>query len=430
MNKYNPILVLSLVFSLLVACKEEEQDPGQWSGAGPLSGYTVTPINGGATITYATPDDPDLLYIMAEYQRNGQTFNEKSSIYNNTLTIEGFNTTSPVKAALYKVNKKGQRSDPLNIQFTPLESVISIATRTMDLKTSFGGIIASWENPLCTELGIRLMVKDSVEGMETKEMYYSETEKETHSFRGFENKETTFGISIEDKWGNISDTIYYKTTPYFEALIPKPYADFRSYIPYDNTTNLDQSWMSFDFSKLWDNVANYQYNGWITSPWSSGRSFTIDLQRVAKLSRIITWGYHVGYIFGQVGITAYELWGTDKIDQEKLSDPAYWMDEAIVRDGGITGLDPATPMPSRTFKDDWHLLGDFAFPEEMQSYSAAEIAAVSATGVEFEIDPDAVPVRYVRFLVRRIDFYDDFPANNYFTMGEVSFFGDYTVPQE
>lgn len=427
-----PILVYCLMISSLFACSEREDNPGPWEGSGPLTDYTVTPINGGATITYATPGDPDLLYIMAEYTRNGETFSEKSSVYNNSLTIEGFNTTNPVKASLYKVNKKGQRSAPLQIEFTPLESVISIAMRTMNIETTFGGIIVSWENPLSTELGIRLMVKDSLEKMETSEMYYSEMTKEKHSFRGFENKEITFGISVEDKWGNISDTLTYSTTPFIEVLIPKPYSDARRFIPYDNTTNLPPNPpYSYYFSSLWDNITNTFQNGFLTNPGGSGRSFTIDLQCVAKLSRLHVWGYS-DYIYGQVGITGFDLYGTDRLDEEKLQDKSYWLDETIVRDGGISGVSRDTAIPKPSFEDDWEFLGSFYFPDELQnvSYGSPEFTAYTVAGLEFDIDQKAKPVRYVRFMVRRIDFHDNIPSNNYFSLGEVSFYGDNTVSQD
>lgn len=427
MKKYRLILTFCLVSSCFTACEEEGNgDPGPWENSGPLAEYTVTPINGGATISYVIPDDPGLQYIMAEFERNGATYTEKSSIYKNSLTIDGFNTTDPVQATLYKVNKQGQKSSPLKVEFTPLESLLSITKKSLKFQTGFGGIIASWENPHCTEFGFRLMVEDEEtgKGLKTVEMYYSDVAKEKHSFRGYEAKETTFAISIEDKWGNVSDTMLFKTTPFFESIVEKPYADYRAWIPYDNTTNLSTT---YTFTKLWDNIVNTNRNGWLTKSGSSGRSMTIDLKQKVKLSRIVTHGYHVNSITEQANITGYELWGTDKIDNALLSDKAYWLDETSVREGAIQGVDPATVLPERTFKDDWTFLGRCYYPDYKNDANAYN--SLSANGVELELSDDARPVRYIRMIVRQVTL-NDVPASNYFSMGEITLYGDTTVPQD
>src|SRR5690606_22278233 len=106
MKRYHLIMTV-VVLVATVSCREFADGPnGVWS-SGPIENYEVTPINGGAKITYTIPRDPELLYVMAEYERNGAIFTEKSSVYKNSLTIEGYDTTGKVKASLYKVNKNG-----------------------------------------------------------------------------------------------------------------------------------------------------------------------------------------------------------------------------------------------------------------------------------------------------------------------------------
>src|SRR5690606_33254036 len=136
---------------------------------------------------------------------------------------------------------------------------------------------------------VRLMVKDEHDELVTSEMYFSSIKDDRHSFRGFDPVETTFAVAFEDKWGNISDTILYKTTPFFETVIPKPYADFRASVPYDNASNLDATRI---FPKLWDNIVNTSGHGWLTKTGNVGLSITIDLQQTVKLSRIVIHGYH------------------------------------------------------------------------------------------------------------------------------------------
>ena len=427
MNKIQYLILVFIIGGLFACQKNDKDTPGVWSSA-PIEIAQVTPINGGAKITYNMPGDPDLLYVMAEYERNGKIFTEKASVYINSLTVEGFNTTQPVNVTLYKVNKQGQRSQPAEIQFTPLESLVSIAKNSLKLQPGFGGIIANWSNPASTELGVRMMVKDSNNTWKDKEMYFTTIPDERRSFRGFSPVPTDVAISFEDKWGNISDTVYYSTTPFFETMVPKPYADYRSNIPYDNTSNLTNR----TTNTLWDNIVNTSGHGWLTAQGSSGLSITIDLKQVVKLSRIVIHGYHVNSPYTQVNIQQFELWGSDKIEFAKLSDRPYWLDEFTVRAGAILGLDATTVLPDVTFKDDWEYLGWHAIPryDKMVPVDNQAILNLAANGTEYEMPIDAKPVRYVRLFVREVANIMPPPSNNYFSMGEISFYGDNTVPQQ
>ncbi len=255
----------------------------------------------------------------------------------------------------------------------------------------------------------------------TREVYYSTMVKELHSFRGYEAKETTFALSFEDKWGNISDTIQLTTTPFFETMVPKPYADYRASIPWDNTSNLSGR----TTATLWDNIVNTSSHGWLTQPGSSGLSITIDMKQVAKLSRIIHHFYHLNSPYGQVNITSLEIWGTNKIDFALLQNRPYWLDSLSLATGHILGEDPTQQLPERTFKDDWQYLGYYDVPYYTAS---ADVQALAANGAEYLMPINAEPVRYIRIFVRGIA--RSMRADNYFSMGEISFYGDNTVPQE
>ncbi|GGG85815.1 hypothetical protein GCM10007415_19020 [Parapedobacter pyrenivorans] len=436
MKKYN-FIIITLVLSAFLACEHDEDkrpSGGAWN-TGPLTGYSVTPINGGATITYDIPRDNDILYVMAEYERNGKIFTEKASVHKNELTIEGFNTTSPVKASLYKVNKQEQRSEPLEIEFEPLEGLITIAQNSLEMIPGFGGIVASWHNPGNTEFGVRLVVPDEQRPGEllTHEMYFSSTENDRRSFRGFEPEEKAFGVAFEDKWGNISDTTWLTTTPFFETMVPKPYADFRASIPYDNPTTLGGR----DINTLWDNVVNTASHGWLTQPGAgNGLSMTIDLGQVVKLSRIVIHGYHINSVYGQANVTQFELWGSDKIDFARLSDRPYWLDETSVRNNAFSNdvankLDPMAEIPAHTFKDDWQYLNWHAIPrfDRMVPPDPQGAANLATNGTEYEMPLDAKPVRYLRLFVREIAGVMPPAPNNYWSMGEFTAYGDNTVPQ-
>lgn len=428
MRIHHFIWIALAIISLWGCRHDKDKISGVWN-AGPLKGYSVKPINGGAVISYQVPKDEDLLYVMAEYVRNGKTFTEKSSVYGNTLTIEGFNTTNKVKVKLYKVNKKGQKSAPVEAEFTPLESLIKIAQDSLTVEPGFGGVVASWANPAKTPLGIRLIYKNDDNELVTKDVYYSTLEREEHVFRGFESKETTFGISFEDKWGNISDTTYYTLKPFFEVMIPKPYGDMRASIPYDNATDLSAN---YSFPHIWNNIVNTSHEGWLTKPGSSGASITIDLKQVVKVSRIVIHGYHHNSPYGQVNIQKFELWGTKKIDNEKLKDSDYWLDEYSVRNSQIHEVPNTYVLPSVTFENVWQYLGFFSITryDLMSPPDQQAILNLSANGMEYDMPLNAKPVRYIRLFVRQVSDQMPLPGNNYFSMGEITVYGDNTVPQD
>ena len=158
------------------------------------------------------------------------------------------------------------------------------------------------------------------------------------------------------------------------------------------------------------------------------------LQR--KLSRIIIWEYHKDQPYSQANFTQFELWGTDKIDFAKLADKPYWLDSASVVNGALSGapanINPTTVLPGVTFKNDWQYLGyhgitryDLMVPVDNQA-----ILNLAQSGMEYEMPLDARPVRYLRLFVRQIGNSIPPPAINYFSMGEISVYGDNTVPQQ
>lgn len=421
------------VLSLLLFCSCEDNSEVSYGGvwdSDPLDKFTVTPINGGAKIEYNIPKDPDILYIMAEYERNGRVFTEKSSVHKNYLYIEGFHSVDRVLVTLYKVDKKERRSEPLNIEFEPLESVVNIAEKSLTMRPDFGGIVASWLNPQVTELGVRLMVRDTLDldNLTTHEVYYSTLENEVHAFRGFESVENIFAICFEDKWGNVSDTISLTTTPFFETMINKPWFDMRSTIPYDNISMYN----NLPIEKMWDGIVNTGFNGYRSNPGSSGISFTFDLGKIVKISRIVQHSYHNNTPYGHSNINEVEVWATDKLDYNKLPNTSYWLDETSVIEGRIHSVNPETEIPSLTFKDEWEYLGWFSQPryDLMVPRDTQAERDLAENGFEWEIPSEAKPVRYIRVFVRGAAQISPPNLDNQYSIGELTVYGDPNVPQE
>lgn len=428
--KKNSFIIIVIAICSFFACDDSNEGLSDAWSSGPIEEFSVTPINGGAIVTYTIPNDKNILYVMAEYERNGKIFTEKSSVHNNSLTIEGFHGVSSVQAFLYKVNRNEERSEPIVLEFEPLESLINIAHKSLSMEPNFGGIITSWDNPETTELGVRLMINDSLDTdkLITSEMYFSTLEKEVHAFRGFESKEYKFGIVFEDKWGNVSDTATLVTTPYFETMIDKPFGDLRSTIPYDNTSQQG----NLPITMVWDGIVNTAWNGYRTQPGSSGLSFTIDLKQVVKISRIIHHPYHYNSAYLHSAVNEVEVWGTDKLDYDKLSDLPYWLDEFSVIHGAIHSVDPETKLPERTFKDDWEYLGWQSIPryDLMVPPDPQATRDLAANGWEYDIPVEAKPVRYIRIFVRAA--LNQFPpsSDNQYSIGELTVYGAPVDSQE
>ena len=249
--------------------------------------------------------------------------------------------------------------------------------------------------------------------------------------------ETEFAGEQQDE---IPEVLQGDDIPVFEMQVPKPYADFRMNMPYDNISNF----IGRDFSALWDDIVNTPVHGWLTMSGESGLSITIDMQQIVNLSRIVMHPYHVNSLYSQANITEFEAWGIDKIDFSHLKDnPNYYLDSLSVADGhifkGVNGEDRVSlsELPARTFKDDWQYLGYHSVPcpldkegafdnEAMQDISAA----LSQSGHECLVPIDAGPVRYVRIFVRQIALHPVNPNTNYFSCGEITFYGYNTVLQE
>ena len=407
---------LGIILVLLGACNDQKPEGNQ---PFPIleSDIHITPINGGAIVTYSIPKDPDILYVMAEYERNGELFTERASIYVNSLTIEGFNTMNPVSATLYTVNDQEIKSAPLIFNFTPLEAPVSLASKSTHIIPYFGGILVSWENITKKELGIRVMKKED-EVMVEKDMYYSSFEFENRTFRGFESVETTFALTFEDQWGNISDTVYYVGTPLFEKLIEKPWIDMRPSIPYDN--------LSGNLASVWDGAIQYGVE-YITSSGSAGCSFTFDLGKAVKLSQMAIWpSVQLGYaaplvVYGNLNIMKFEMWGTKELELSKLTgNTSYWLHANSASENGLE-------LPEETFMDDWVYLGHFEVERlDLLGGSEDEMFASGEEGFHFEIPIECDPVRYIRFFPLCTNVSCPIPSNWWRVM-ELSFWGDDTV---
>lgn len=398
-------LILFLFTQFIYSCSVDKIESSEKPV--PITDYEISPIYGGAIITYSVPNDPNVLCVTAEYLRNGQMYIERSSYHKNSLRIEGFKTSEPVVVTLYTENSNEVRSDPVTVEFTPLQALVDLTKESMDFLTTFGGIVLSWENLLNSELNIRLMA--FIEGdLVRNEIYYSTLSHDKRSYRGYESVETKYAVTIGDKWENISDTLFYTTTPIFEMEVPKPWNDMRPYVKGDNLTELQAD---HAFPKFFDGIIGGGSFGYLNLAGSEGNSFTFDMKEIFKLSRFKFWpSLRTGVIddvYGNVNITEFEMWGSPVLDINKPD--SYWADSED---------------HAGTFKEDWEYLGYFVRERlDLQGATDDEVWQRGAVdGDENELPLELGPVRYIRFFARATA--DGRPVpNNYWQLGELSFFG-------
>ena len=101
-----------------------------------------------AIITYTLPQDEDLLYVKAVYSlKEGVMSESRSSVYSDTLKVEGFGDTREREVKLIAVDRSKNESPEVVTKINPLEPPIAKIGETLDLIADFGGVQATWENP-------------------------------------------------------------------------------------------------------------------------------------------------------------------------------------------------------------------------------------------------------------------------------------------
>ena len=202
----------------------------------------------------------------------------------------------------------------------------------------------------------------------------------------------------------VTETLVPKTTP-LEKEVAKPFVDMREVIPGDNNTTIGAPWL---FACLYDGILPPTQNGWLTGgdAASTSTSFTFDLKEKVTLTRMNYWqaaSNVASHLYGNANVLKWEIWGVAELDESKLSNTAYWADEAN---------------PAGTFKEDWEYLGVHEVERlDYRNATGDELYASMLSGDQF-ILPSVAPVRYLRIYARGGAF-----AGAYFFAGEFSFFG-------
>jgi hypothetical protein len=331
----------------------------------PVSNVKWEAISGGAIISYDIPDDPDLLYVLCEYElKPGVVSRQKSSVYNREITLEGFGDTLKHEVKLFAVDRSTNLSKPVAIKIQPLISPVQIAFSTLDYIADFGGITVFLENETRSNLVISTIIQDSLGDWMDYDSYYSALRDIKFSSRGMEPVSTVFGVYIKDRWGNISDTLVKELVPIFEEEISSDtFKELKLPGDANNTRSL---------TGLWDGITAGEaaLSRFFRAADNNGlpARFNIDLGVKVKLSRFRTWGVDGSRIYAASNVKTFELWGSN------------------------------APNPDGSF-DGWTKIGDYEVVKPsglpLGELSNEDIAT-AAEGDEHIVPLSAPEVRYIR----------------------------------
>jgi hypothetical protein len=355
----------------LHGCKEDVNGLLSKDGNNPgtLRNTKVENLPGAAKITYALPDDLDLLYVEAVFSYKGVENTVRSSLYKNFVLLEGFVDTNPHEVKLLAVTKADKRSEPITVTIQPLTSPLVTVYESLKIKEDFGGINMSFENKAGAEYIYHTMIKNANGEWVEYDRLYSKAEARSYSVRGLPSIDTEFGFYVTDRWKNNSDILKVNLVPLYEEKLDKKlwkpvYLSNDTYMPH---------YPERPISKIWDDAFGdpYFFIGKLPSPTVLPHWFTFDLGKTMKLSRMKFYQYvHTNIPFGSTNVKQFELWGTAEIPAQNGS----WDQWKLLLEG-------------ESIKPSGSALGTFT----------AEDLQYAVAGEDYVFSLDALPVRYLRF---------------------------------
>jgi hypothetical protein len=389
---------------LYFGCKPETNKPLSENGDVPkaVTNAIISPLSGGAKITYTIPVDPNILYVKAVYESpKGNIREVKSSVYNNSLIVNGLGTTNAYDVKLYAVSRSEKESEPLAIKITPLTPPILTARASITAEADFGGLFVTYQNPDTANIVITVLSKlKATDDWTESEINYTKSAQGTMAARGFAAEPRIFGVFVKDRWNNRSDTLIKTVTPIYENQLDK--GKFKKLVLSSDVTNKANYYYNglsparnMQVERAWDGKAGptdfeaFQTNSGTGMPgW-----FTIDLGVTTKLSR---WLYQArmdqtAVIWKHGAFKEYEvyIWTAAGVPSDDFSLWTKAMDCLSVKPSGA-------PLNTET----------------------AEDIAAGIKGEEWRFDRNLPAVRYVRIKCN-----STWGVTNFFSCAELTFWG-------
>jgi hypothetical protein len=395
--------LLFLLSFVVFSCSEAPigQTPTDKIPPAPISNVKITPTNGGAYITYSLPKEDDISYVKCEFIYAGITRTVRSSIYKNSMDVDGIGEPEEIELKLYVVDHSENLSKPHIEKFTPLDPPMKAILNSFKIEPTYGGVVVTWENPAKAMVGISFLAANDRGELELKDMVFSSLPSDSKKLRPFDTNRRLFALSITDKYENVSDTFKITVEPYYEVMLDKSKFSNPA-LSGDNTSVNDNR----PLEKIWDGVLDDpdKYHGWHTDAaagYTIPQHFTIDLGVKAQLTHITIFERGEIYPFAQHNLRLFDIWGTDELASPR-DDAAYFNTNEWKKDWKLlakcevikpSGLPPGTNTP-----------------EDMAAHNA---------GFDFDLYQNVPKMRYIRFEVH--DTWAHTPAMH---MAELSVYGD------
>ncbi|MGQ7867838.1 DUF5000 domain-containing lipoprotein [Sunxiuqinia sp. sy24] len=399
--KYH-IIIFLLGITLFFGCEEDEHKPYGSDGIapGPVTIDKVINTPGGAVIYFTAPTDNDVLYVKATFEDNlGNKREVKTSAVMDSLNIEGYGEMGEYPVSVYAVDRGENVSSAVNISISPLEPPVQLILPTIVGEVDYGGIKIHYENLLQAEVSLNLVAYDSIQDqMVYRESFFTSQPSGFYSFRGYKSEKTRFGVYVEDRWGNQSETVNFEVIP-----IPDEFLEKSLFSVFKISGDKSFNEYGFNTRQMWDGRWSDQWNCGHTNFEPLPHRLTIDLGTTAKLSRFKLYQRGGSELYKHGNPKRFKIYGT--LDINEL--PPY---------------DPANPNAG------WTLL------KECQSFkpSGLPIGQVNSEDIEFqnkgedfEFDVEnLVEVRYIR-----IENLETWGEQQVTVIGELSFWGEITSTQ-
>ena len=274
--KLSKLMMIAVAPALILAgCRKDTNAPIDGHGVPPgvVTNIKVTNGNGVATITYTLPNDPELLYVRADYTTaSGVKREVKASYYNNSLVVDGFSDTLPHSVALYAVDRSETPSAPVTVTVKPLIAPIWLVYDSLKVLATYGGIRIKSVNQQKSDIVIVPLVDSLNNGQwEALDNVYSSDSIIAVSIRGMQPVAKQFAFFVRDRWMNHTDTLFATITPKIEVPL-----DESKFFVYQCANDAAMSY-STTVDLMWTNTVPWQWP-------------CVNTDIGASVPAVITWG--------------------------------------------------------------------------------------------------------------------------------------------
>jgi hypothetical protein len=216
MNNIKKITIFMLLVVAVFACKEGERYGISSEDKIPPSAPvldSVQPLPGGVRLFYQIIDEEDVLGIEASFTAtNGKLVKSAASFIAPYLDVFGLGDTLEHTIQLYTLDRAGNKSENVNVTFTPLEPAFSKVAKSLTVKPAFGSLLIDWENELQQNLTVFVDFTYSDNGTRRslRQAYSSRASVERYFIKDLnlpESEAVSVKVTVEDFYGNQSGLI-------------------------------------------------------------------------------------------------------------------------------------------------------------------------------------------------------------------------------